>query len=238
MMVDLGPNLPSFVLVHGAWHDAHVWDELRHILGRRGCRSTAVDLPIEDTTVDASGYARVIATAARDLCPEAPVVVGHSMSGIAIPLVPALTRVRRLVFLAALIPDPGLRMADVQAREEVLGDTHAVARDEQGKSYWTSIDAAVETLYHDCDPSLARATAARLRAQARTPHEEPCPLERVPDVPTSYILMREDRMIRPQWSRLAAPQRLGVEPVELAGGHSPMLANPEQLADALIRLGS
>src|ERR1700674_5614876 len=109
-------DAPSSVLVHGAWHDSGVWDELREILDRRGHRSLAVDLPIENVAVDASGYAEVIAAAAADLGPEPPVVVGHSMSGIAISLVPGLTPVRRLVYLAALIPEPGERMADVLAR--------------------------------------------------------------------------------------------------------------------------
>lgn len=230
------PEPPSFVLVHGAWHDARAWDQLREIFKARGCRSIAADLPIEDITVDASGYARVIAAAVAELGPEAPVVVGHSMSGIALPLVPDLTPVSRLVFLAGLIPAPGRRMADIQAREDVLGDTSAVARDQQGRSYWTSIDAAIQILYHDCDPAIAQLMAARLRLQARTPHEQPCPITRFPSVPTSYILMRDDRMVRPQWSRIAAPQRLGVEPIELLGGHSPMLADPKHLADILIQL--
>lgn len=225
---------PAFVLVHGAWHDARVWDPLGLALAARGCRSIMVDLPIEDVAIDASGYAAVIAAAAAELGPEPPVVVGHSLSGIAIPLVPAMVPLGRLIFLAALIPEPGRTMAEVQARENVLGDTRAVARDGQGRSYWTSTEAAVEILYHDCDPDQARAVAARLRSQARTPHEEPCPLTRFPDVPTTYIVMQEDRMIRPEWSRTAARARLGVEPVELPGGHSPMLADPERLADTLI----
>lgn len=100
------PEPPCFVLVHGAWHDARAWDQLREIFDARGCRSIAADLPIAQ----------------------------------------------------------------------------------------------------------------------------------FPSVPTSYILMRDDRMIRPQWSRIAAPRRLGVEPIELPGGHSPMLANPKHLADILIQL--
>jgi pimeloyl-ACP methyl ester carboxylesterase len=60
----------------------------------------------------------------------------------------------------------------------------------------------------------------------------------MPDVPTDYIVMREDRMIRPEWSRGAARQRLGAEPIELPGGHSPMLANPELLADTLLALAA
>ena len=226
----------AFVLVHGAWHDGRVWDRLRDILAREGHRSVAVDLPSDDPSVDASGYARVIAEASRSLGAEAPVVVGHSMSGIALPLVPALVAVRRLVFLAALVPEPGQRMADIQARDDVLGDTRAVARDERARTYWTSSDAAIDVLYHDCDPAQAREAAARLRPQARTPHEEPCPLTRLPQVPMSYILMRDDRMIRPEWSRTAARTWLGTEPVELPGGHSPMLAQPERLATCLIEI--
>lgn len=227
---------PAFVLVHGAWHDAGVWDSLRAALGREGARSLAVQLPSDDVAIDASGYARAIARASRKLAPDGPVVVGHSMSGLALPLVPALAPVRRLIFLAALVPAPGQRMTDVQAAEDVLGDTRAVARDELGRSYWTSIEAAIDVLYHDCDAGPAREIAGRLRPQARTPHEEPCPITKLPDVPASYILMREDRMIRPEWSRMAARKRLGVEPIELRGGHSPMLAQPEQLALRLIEL--
>jgi len=228
----------NFVLVHGAWHDARAWDPLRAVLDSRGSRSIAVDLPSEDVTVDASGYARVIAAAVVELGldPEPPVVVGHSLSGIAIPLVPALVPVRGLVFLAALIPDPGRTMASVQASEDVLVNAGGVARDTQGRSYWTSAQAAIEILYHDCPPPVAWSAAERLRPQARTPHDEPCPLSRFPDVPTGYIVMRDDRMIRPEWSRTAAATRLGVESVELPGGHSPMLADPGRLADALIAL--
>jgi len=229
-------RLPSFVLVHGAWHDARALDQLRAVLDGRGCGSIAVDLPSEDVAVDASGYAHVIAAAADRLGPEPVVVFGHSMAGIAIPLVPALAPLRHLVFLAALIPEPGRTMADVQAREPVLGDTSAVARDASGRSFWTSARAVIDVLYHDCDPAHARLAAARLRPQARTPHDEPYALTRFPSVPTSYILMRSDRMVRPEWSRTAARRRLGVEPLELPGGHSPMLADPERLADALIAL--
>ena len=74
---------PAFVLVHGAWHDAGVWDSLRAALGREGARSLAVQLPSDDVAIDASGYARAIARASRKLAPDGPVVVGHSMSGLA-----------------------------------------------------------------------------------------------------------------------------------------------------------
>jgi pimeloyl-ACP methyl ester carboxylesterase len=227
---------PTFVLVHGAWHDGRAWDLLVDALARRGSAAVAVDLPSDEVGVDDSGWAAVIADAARDAGPEPAVLVGHSLAGIAIPLVPALTPVRRLVYLAALLPDPGRPILEIMAEEKPLAATDGLARDELGRSYWASPEAAIATLYQDCDPSLAREAAARLRPQARTAQEAPCPLSAYPAVPASAIVMRDDRMVRPEWSRAAIPARLGIEPLELPGGHSPMLADPERLAATLLEL--
>jgi hypothetical protein len=41
-------------------------------------------------------------------------------------------------------------------------------------------------------------------------------------------------MIAPAWSRRVARERLGVESVELPGGHSPFLSRPAELAAALV----
>ena len=40
-------------------------------------------------------------------------------------------------------------------------------------------------------------------------------------------------MVNPAWSRRTAAERLGVTPIELPGGHTPSLARPAALADAL-----
>jgi pimeloyl-ACP methyl ester carboxylesterase len=233
----MSPVTRDFVLVHGAWHGAWAWDHLRPVLEREGHRTLAVELPSEDVNADASAYARAIAHAVDEAGWTRPIVVGHSMSGVALPLVPDLIDVGHLVFLGALVPAPGERMLDVFRHEGVRGDTGAhVEEDADRRSWWTSYEGASEILYHDVQPPRARAAFERLRPQARAPFAQACPLERFPDVPTSYVLMREDRMILPSWSRAAAPARLGVEPVELPGGHSPMLADPGRLAAVLVDL--
>src|SRR5262245_42325677 len=123
----------DFVLVHGAWHGAWVWDHVRPALEREGHRTLAVELPSDDLEADASAYARAIAQAIDEAGWTAPVVVGHSLAGVALPLVPALVGVGRLVYLGALIPSPGERMLDVFRREGVRGDTRDhVATDAQG----------------------------------------------------------------------------------------------------------
>ena len=227
----------DFVLVHGAWHGAWAWDRLRPVLEREGHRTLAVELPVDDVGADASAYARAIAQTVDAAGWTRPTIVGHSLSGVALPLVPDLVDVGHLVFLGALIPVPGERMLDVFRREGVRGDTAPyIEEDAERRSSWTSYEGAFEIFYRDVEPPRARAAFERLRPQARAPYAEICALERFPDVPTSYVLMREDRMILPRWSREAAPARLGVQPIELPGGHSPMIADPVRLAAALVDL--
>jgi hypothetical protein len=47
------------------------------------------------------------------------------------------------------------------------------------------------------------------------------------------VLCRDDHATNPAWQRTAATERLGVDPVELDGGHSPMLSRPAELSDVL-----
>ena len=55
-----------------------------------------------------------------------------------------------------------------------------------------------------------------------------------PNVETVSITCTEDLVVNPSWSNGIARERLGVEPIELPGGHSPFLAQPAALADVLL----
>ena len=62
------------------------------------------------------------------------------------------------------------------------------------------------------------------------------PLTAWPDVESRSIVCRDDRTINPAWVRTASRERLGIEPVEISGGHSPFLTRPVELALALDQL--
>src|SRR4029077_18755248 len=114
-----GSSPMNIGLVHGAYHGAWCWDFLRPELERLGHRVTAMDMPISDPTLGAADYARAVA----DAIPPGsePIVVGHSMAGIVIPLIAGLVRVRRLISRAGILPEPGLSANDQRAREPIDG---------------------------------------------------------------------------------------------------------------------
>ena len=109
----------DIALVHGAFHGSWCWDFLTPELERLGHRVITVDLPISDPTLGAADYARTIEAS---LPPDSePILVGHSMAGLVIPLVAANRPIRTLVFLAAFLPLPGKSAGDQRAVEHIDG---------------------------------------------------------------------------------------------------------------------
>lgn len=99
--------MSTVVLVHGAWHGAWCWELLVPELERRGHRAIVVDLPCDDRDATLADYADVVAEAMNACSDGDTVVVGHSLAGHVLPLVAARRPVSRLVFLCAMVPDPG-----------------------------------------------------------------------------------------------------------------------------------
>lgn len=229
----------DIVLAHGAYHGAWCWDSLIPELERRGHRAIAVDLPISDPQAGAAAYADVVAAA---IAPGSePVVVGHSMGGLVIPLVAAVRPVRRFVFLAAMLPQPSTSAADQRKAEPIDGIVPLETAEWTGlgDDIWTvGPNTATELFFHDAPPEVAARAAGRLRPQCYRVMNEPSPLLAWPLVASDYIVCRDDHAVNPAWGRTAARERLGVEAVEIDGSHSPFLTRPVELAELIDSLVS
>jgi pimeloyl-ACP methyl ester carboxylesterase len=226
--------MPTFGLIHGAWHGAWCWGPLVAELDRRGHRAVAVDLPCDDPTATILDNAEQVARALGDA--DDVIVVGHSLGGIVAPVVATLRAVRKVVLLCALVPRPGRSLSEVMGAEPecTTGEFNRAPRHfgDHGAVTWDP-EVAAGLFFRACDPETAREAAARLRPQVWTTSKQITPLDRWPECELVSIVCADDEVLSPDWSRRIARDVLGIEPVELPGGHSPMLSHPIELADAL-----
>jgi hypothetical protein len=71
------------------------------------------------------------------------------------------------------------------------------------------------------------------REQSGTPFERPWSMAAWPDVPTRFLLCRDDRFFPAEFQRRVVSERLGLTPDEMDGGHLPALARPDELVKRL-----
>jgi pimeloyl-ACP methyl ester carboxylesterase len=98
--------------------------------------------------------------------------------------------------------------------------------------------APIALFYQDVPPELASEALKRGREQSEARIGEPSPLKAWPDVTTTVLLCRDDRLFPPGYVRRVAQERLGITPDEIDGGHTPALSRPKELADRLLAYGS
>ena len=205
--------MAAFALIHGGGGSAWDWHLVEPELRKLGHDPIAVDLPSEDPSAGWSDYADTVVEALGDR--SNVIVVGHSLGGFTAPLVCERMPVDLLVFLAGMIPVPGERFED----------------------WWTNVGYADSGLddvfYHDVPPELEAEATSRERDESSRALSEPWPLETWPDVPTRYLLCRDDRMFTAEWARRHARERLGIDADEIDGGHYITLSHPRELAERL-----
>lgn len=227
--------MTTFVLVHGHWHGGWAFAPVQRALEARGHRTLAPDLPSDQLGAGAAANAQAVLMAMAGIDGDV-VLVGHSAGGLTIPLVAADPRVRQLVFLAALLPEPGLSVLDQFAADAGIALEGFSWTEREDGLLDVSEAVALEFFFHDCPPDEARRAAALLRPQTERTLVEVTPLKSWPATPRAAIACAHDRILGPEWQVRAARERLGVEPVVLDCGHSAALAQPVALADALERL--
>jgi pimeloyl-ACP methyl ester carboxylesterase len=189
----------------------------------------APDMPYDDP---GAGFEERIGPALRALeSVSGPVVVvGHSVSSGYAALVAQATPRSLLVHLC---PRLGPFSPPAGAPSTFRKGFPFPPRNEEGAMVWET-EKAIDAMYPRLPPETGRTMAERLRPAASPAGEYPLPGH--PDVPTVLIYATDDEIFEPAWERFMARELLGIEPIEIPGGHFPMVEDPESLADLLDRL--
>jgi pimeloyl-ACP methyl ester carboxylesterase len=233
-----GAGAPTtFVLIPGAGADPRVYGATVAALNQLGHVGIAPPLPLDRADATPSDHADAVAAALSDLRPDPLVIVGQSLGAYAATIAAARLDPTRLVLLSPMIPAPG-----ESAGEWWRGTGHPEAIAELtgrvgSPSEWDE-DAVAEVFLHDVDAETIAANAKYDGAPADGLFGEPLPLEAWPDVPTTVIAPRGDRLFPLEFQRRVARERLGLEVVEIDGGHLPYLSRPAELAAVLVEVAT
>jgi pimeloyl-ACP methyl ester carboxylesterase len=215
------------VLIPGAGGVAWYWHRVVPELRGRGHDVVAVDLPADDESAGLAEYFDAVVDAIGDR--SELVVVGQSMAGFTAPLVCERVAVDLLVLLNAMVPSPGESGGDWWANTG-----HEQARREQAEREGRAVEEdLLDAFFHDVPPDVKAEAMIRDRDQSATPFAQPWPLRRWPDVPTRFLLSRDDRFFPARFQRRVVRERLGILPDEMPGGHLVALSRPRELADRL-----
>lgn len=225
----------TFVLIPGAGTDPRVYEATIAALRELGHEGIAPPLPLDDPAATPSDHADAIVAALGDPPPATLVVVGQSLGAYAATIAAARLRPRRLILLAPMIPAPGESAGDWWKGTGHLEAIAPLTERIGPPSEWDEA-AMAEVFYHDVDQATPAASAAYEGVPSDGLFEEPLPLAAWPDVPTTVLVPREDRLFPVEFQRRVARERLGLEIEEMKGGHLPFLSRPRELAERLAAL--
>jgi pimeloyl-ACP methyl ester carboxylesterase len=224
------PDRPTFILVHGGWHGAWCWAALEPKLQERGIATHAVELTSHGTDPAAVGDLRSDTELVRRTATDVggPVVLlGHSYGGLVITeAAEGLSNVSQLYYLAAFFPDIGdsMRKLTGGGRAPWLNFSDGLMSVAPG---WGS-----KLFYSDCAPAVAADAEARLLPQSAESFAQEVQVTPWRTIRSTYFICTEDQAVPPQSQRRWAA--MVHESVELRSGHSPMLSQPDRLADILV----
>jgi pimeloyl-ACP methyl ester carboxylesterase len=214
--------MATYALIHGSGDSAFYWHLLAPELRERGHDVVAVDLPCDDESAGLTEYAETVVAAigARTEL----IVAAQSFGAFTAPLVCSRRPAELMVLVAGMIPLPGERGDDWSAN---------TGFDEAARNSGVDYGDELAVFYHDVPRELAEEAMRHSRSQADRPGQEPWPLDAWPDVPTRYLLCRDDRFFPAAWMRGVVRDRLGIVPDEIDSGHCPALSRPGELAGRL-----
>jgi pimeloyl-ACP methyl ester carboxylesterase len=236
--------MSMFILVHGAWQSTGTWDLLAPLLQKHGHTVIApvltglgtdesrlspeitLDQHIQDVSLELSKS------------PERAILVGHSYAGMIISGVAESkpTKIRRLVFLDAFIPEDGQSALDLLPPATCAYFREVAQKHGDG---WRLPGGEDQLDLWGLKPGEARDSArARLCDFSLHCFEQPVrlPINRKAGMPATFVACIADAYpARPIFQSFAEKARLaGWDMAELQTGHECQVEQPSEVASILL----
>lgn len=215
----------SVVLAHGAWADGSSWGGVVAALKQARVKVSAAPLPLTSLADDVAALNRSLDRT------EGPIVLaGHAYAGAVIALVRP-ERVRALIYVTALAPEQGEKVADVFYRREPDPQAPKLAPDSNGL-IWLPDEAFAAAFAQNASSDQQAVLAAVQRPISINCITVPVGRPLWKDIPSWFLVAEQDRMIVPETQRFMA-NRMKATMKTHAVDHTPSVTAPAVVADMI-----
>jgi pimeloyl-ACP methyl ester carboxylesterase len=234
----MASEIPTIVLVHGAWADATGFDAEIRALRAGGYTVIGFANPLRDLAGDARYLAELLRTVTGPI-----VLVGHSYGGNVISVAAAGNeQVKALVYLNGWMCDEGESQQQLLERFEgsLVGPSirpvpFTEPDGSEGTDLYLDREAFREAFAADVDPETAAVMAAAQRPYAAAAFAgTPSGQLGWKTVPCWYLLGTQDKAIPPALQRFMA-ERANATIVEVPASHVSFVSQPEAATQLILQ---
>ncbi|UGT55198.1 alpha/beta hydrolase [Nocardia asteroides] len=226
------PEVPTVVLVHGAFADTTSWDGVAAVLRERGHAVVVVDNPLRGPRNDAQAVKNALDAI------EGPVVlVGHSYGGAVITNIDD-AKVRANVYIAAFAPAAGEFVQGLlnplqYPGSRLLPPALQVRPVEGGLDGYIAEPYFRDIFAQDVDAETAATMYAHQRSAALWANLEPSGTPSWAKVPSWYLISQQDNVIPADLQRFMAGRASAGKTTEIAASHASPVSQPLAVADTI-----
>ena len=227
--------MATYVLIHGSYQGGWIWQRVAaglraagHLVHhpsldgcaeRKGALRPGIALDSQGTEVGNLLFYEDL----RDV-----ILVGTSSGGMVVARAAEIVpeRIRRLVFIDALVPVPGESVPTINNRPPY---------DPNDLAYGPQPDQARGRVFADLEPELQEWALARYTRQPRAPTDDPVDLREFWARKWTVDVLRCTRSpLPPEAHQRRTAEKLGGSFAEIDAGHYPMLSHTEEITRYLL----
>jgi len=216
-------EVKNIVIVHGAFADGSGWEGVYKILTKKGYHLTIVQNPLTSLEDDVTATKRAL-----DKQDGPVILVGHSYGGIVITEAGSDSKVKRLVYIAAYIPEVGESALTLASTAPTLPEYGIMQPDENGIVYYSK-----EKFHYGFAGDLPKAKAdflydsqGEITAKALT---TPVTYAAWKTKPSYSVIATGDKSINPVITRRLS-KRANAITAEISGSHAIYVSQPAKIA--------
>jgi pimeloyl-ACP methyl ester carboxylesterase len=226
---------PTIVIVHGAFADASSWNDVIERLQTQGYVVLAPPNPLRGVHADSAYVASFL-----DQIDGPVLLVAHSYGGaVASNAAAKASNVVGLVYVAALIPEEGERLTDVQSKDSILNSLLIERQYPTGSNGETAPEYTIDPAHFrrafaaDVSEERTRPMAVGQRPIAGGAFADTNGPVAWKKLPSWAIVATEDVGAGTDIIRSMA-QRAGAKITDLRGSHAIMISQPQAVTDVIV----